>query len=98
MQVLDFSNPQVPITNILNPRQPVQEALGLLTLPTTRMSATDLAAREELRVDHLLDLLGLEVTAQALLGSEATRTPEGFHCFNLKNTPIVNIPISVCGA
>ena len=38
MQVLDFSNPQVPIPIILNPRQPVQEALELLTRPTTRMS------------------------------------------------------------
>ena len=76
MQVLDFSNSQVPITNILNPRQPVQEALGLLTRPTTRMSATDLAAREELRVDHLLDLLGLEVIVQAWLGFGAIRTPD----------------------
>ena len=76
MQVLDFSNPQVPITNIPNPRQPVQEALELLTLPTTRMSATDLAAREELRVDHLLDLLGLEVIVRAWLDFAAIRTPD----------------------
>ena len=76
MQVLDISIPQVPITVILNPRQPVQEALGLLIRPTTRMSATDLAAREELRVDHLLDLLGLEVIVQAWLGFGAIRTPD----------------------
>ena len=76
MQVLDFSNPQVPITNIPNPRQPVQEALELLTLPTTRMSATDLAEREELWVDHLLDHQGLEVIVQALLGFGAIRTPD----------------------
>ena len=76
MQVLDFSNPQVPIPIILNPRQPVQEALELLTRPTTRMSATDLAAREELRVDHLLDLLGLEVIVRAWLDFAAIRTPD----------------------
>ena len=76
MQVLDFSNPQVTSTFILNPRQPVQEALGLLIRLTTRMSATDLAEREELRVDHLLDLLGLEVIVQAWLGFGAIRTPD----------------------
>ena len=76
MQVLDFSNPQVPITNILNPRQPVQEALGLLIRPTTRMSATDLAVREELWVDHLLDLQGLEVIVRVWPDFGAIRTPD----------------------
>ena len=82
----------------MKPRQQAHEGLVPPIPLMTRTNATDLVARVAPQEEHLLDLLGLEVTAQALLGSEATRTPEGFHCFNLKNTPIVNIPISVCGA
>merc|ERR1712181_75363 len=77
-------------------RQQALEGLVPPTPLTTRTNATGLVVRGAPQVEHLLDLLGLEVIAQALPGSEATRTPEGFHCFNLKNTPIVNILVSVC--
>ena len=96
MQVLTKS--KLTKLYFVKPRQQAHEGLVLPTPLMTRTNATGLVVRGAPQVEHLLDLLELEVIAQALLGSEATRTPEGFHCFNLKNTPIVNMPISVCGA
>merc|ERR1712032_1117488 len=81
----------------VKPRQQAHEGLVPPIPQMTRMNAIGLVAKAALQEEHLLDLPGLEVIAQAWLGSEATRTPEGFHCFNLKNTPIVNILISVNG-
>ena len=61
----------------------------------TRTNATGLEEKEVREGVLLLVLLVLEAIVQALLGSEVTRTPESFHWFNLKNTPIVNMPIRV---
>ena len=66
-----------------------------LTPPMTRTNATGLEEKEVREGVLLLVLLVLEAIVQALLGSEVTRTPESFHWFKLKNTPIVNMPISV---
>ena len=60
-----------------------------------RTNATGLEEKEAREGGLLLVLLGPEAIVQALLGLEVTRTPESFNMFNSKNTPIVNMPISV---
>ena len=76
-------------------RQRAHVGLVPLTPLMTRTNATGLEEKEVREGVLLLVLLVLEAIVQALLGSEVTRTPESFHWFNLKNTPIVNMPISV---
>ena len=86
---------ELPYVHFVKHRRQAHEGLAPLTPQTTRMNAIGLVGKGVLEVELLLVLRGQEVIAQAWLGSEATRTPEGFRWLNLKNTPNVNMHGSV---